>query len=838
MGRNSIGAYLENFLALENQLAYVQKRGYRTVRWRYREVANTAFQFARELDARGISKGDSILIWGPNSAEWVAAFYGCALTGVVAVPIDDISTPDFAATVFRSVSAKLLMCSREHCELNSGTKSFPLDDLREAVQRHSAEPYAGTDVGSQDTLEIVFTSGTTSEPKGVVITHGNVLSNIAPLETEIRKYLKYERIVHPIRFLNLLPLSHVFGQFLGVFLPQLLGGTVVFQTELNPSEVIGTIRRERVSVLVAVPRMLESLKEKIERDARDDAGRFQQEFRNAKGKHFLHRWWIFRDVRRKFGWKFWAFICGGAALDSETEEFWDRLGYAVIQGYGLTETTSLISVKHPFRPGKGSIGQVLPGREVKLAPNGEILVRGGGVASTYWSDQKAQPVTGDEGWYATGDLGEFDAKGNLHFKGRSKDVIVTPSGMKVYPDDLEAAIRRQPEIKDCVVIALPVAGNAEPCAVLILRQPDNDPTLIMKRVNESLAEYQRIPSWHVWPDKDFPRTSTQKPRKNIIRDAVLASKSSGVIEPHSTPLSQLIARVTGRVPSKVSTHDNLQRDLNLSSLDRVSLQGAIEDRYQVDLGDAGIASANTIADIERLLAGKPAARVYYHFPGWVQRWPITWIRNLVQIVLIHPAVLLLARPEIAGEKNLVDFHGPALFICNHISDVDFALVLSSIPLRLASKLAIATAGEALESLHSPSPEANLWRRVYDRIRWALGVSLLNLFPLPRQAGFKESFVYAGESVDRDFSLLVFPEGAHTPDGNLRPFRAGIGLLANNLKIPVVPIRIHGLFEVKQAGRRFARTGEIRINIGAPVKFESEEDAQAIAEQLERIVDQL
>ncbi len=229
-----------------------------------------------------------------------------------------------------------------------------------------------------------------------MITHGNVLGNIAPLENEIQKYLKYERFVHPVRFLNLLPLSHVFGQFLGIFLPQLLGGTVIFQDALKPGEVIRTIHRERVSVLVAVPRLLQSLKEKIERDLQEEGELedFHRRLQKAEGRHFLHRWWIFRRVHRQFGWKFWAFISGGAALDRVTEEFWGRLGYAAIQGYGLTETTSIVSVNHPFRLGKGSIGKVLAGREVKLAPDGEILVRGGGVAAGYWSKHESAAPDG------------------------------------------------------------------------------------------------------------------------------------------------------------------------------------------------------------------------------------------------------------------------------------------------------------------------------------------------------------------------------------------------------------------------------------------------------------
>src|SRR3979490_1435131 len=199
-------------------------------------------------------------------------------------------------------------------------------------------------------------------------------------------------------------------------------------------------------------------------------------------------------------------ISGGAPLDRETEEFWHRLGYAVVQGYGLTETTSLISLNHPFHTSRGSIGKVLPGREIKLANDGEILVRGSGVASGYWNGRELEPVTRleDEGWYRTGDLGALDEQGNLFFKGRKKEVIVTPAGMNIYPEDLEAALRGQKEVRDCVVVGLERGGNAEPCAVLILRDREAHAKTIVARANESLAEYQRMRTWFVWAGEEFP----------------------------------------------------------------------------------------------------------------------------------------------------------------------------------------------------------------------------------------------------------------------------------------------------------------------------------------------
>jgi len=836
----SLAAYLEGFLQKRDEYAYVQHHGYRTVRWTYRQVAQTAYRFTHELVARGIGKGDRVLLWAPNSAEWVAVFFGCALQGVIVVPMDDAAAPDFALRVTDQVGAKLAVCSREHVTRFS-LPVMALEDMPELVERHSPAAFPPAAIAPQDTLEIIFTSGTTAEPKGVVITHGNVLTNVAPLETEIRKYLKYERPFHPVRFLNLLPLSHVFGQFLGIFLPQILGGTVVFQDSFKPADVMATIRRERVSVLVAVPRLLQSLKEKIKRDLEDvnKLEKFEQKFGGAEGRHILHRAWIFRRIHGQFGWKFWAFISGGAALDRDTEEFWVRLGYAVIQGYGLTETTSIISLNHPFHPGQGSIGKVLAGREIKLAADGEIMVRGGGVAAGYWSGHGIEPVAGDEGWYRTGDIGELDAQGNLYFKGRKKDVIVTPAGMNVYPEDLEAALRRQPEVKDCVVIALPREGNAEACAVLILRDGVTDPAPTVRRANELLAEHQRMREWLVWPEQDFPRTSTQKPRTSQIQQVVQSRLGQGI--PPGAPsssLAEMIRNISGRAPSHLSADAKLEEDLNLSSLDRVELLSALEDRYQLDLSETRFASANTVGDVEKMLHGRTPSRAKFHYPRWAQRWPVTWIRLAAHYLLLRPAVFLLGWPRVKGRENLRGVCGPVLVICNHISDVDVGFVKTVLPVSLRHWLAVATGGEALEILRTPPATRSFFGRIYDRVKWTLAVSLLNLFPLPREAGFRESFAFAGETVDRGYSILVFPEGRHTPDGKMLPFRAGIGLLANNLGLPVVPIRIDGLFELKQAGKKYAAPGKIRVTIGSPIRFESSQDPQQSARELQRIVAEL
>ncbi len=407
MARKSLAEFVAEFGSLGRQLAYSEPLGYRRSLWTYTQLAETANQFARELEASGVGPGDRVLIWGPNSAEWVAAFCGCLLQGAVAVPIDYGASPEFAAKVITQVQAKFAAIARDRSMPAGPLSTLVLENLRVGVSRHAAGPYSSPPLSRESIAEILFTSGTTSDPKGVVISHGNILANLEPLEAQIRPYLKYERPFHPIRFLNAVPLSHVFGQFMGLFLPPLLAGVVVFGESLNPSEILRLIRAERISVLVAVPRVLEALQSKLERDieAAGQTEKFRRRYAAAEGVPFMRRMWRFRKIHRRFGWKFWAVISGGAALRLETEEFWMRLGFAVVQGYGLTETTSLVSVNHPFHIGRGSIGKVLNGREVRLSEDGEILVRGANVAVAYW-DSRGQRSLVDEnqGWYRTGDV--------------------------------------------------------------------------------------------------------------------------------------------------------------------------------------------------------------------------------------------------------------------------------------------------------------------------------------------------------------------------------------------------------------------------------------------------
>ena len=843
MLRESLFDYFRQDSRPANETAVVWRRRYRRERWSYSTLLSHATKFSAELEARGIAKGDRVVLWGENSGEWIAAFLACVFRGAIAVPLDAIGDKAFAERVARQAEVRLAIVSRDLPAENLAPQTIALEDVAQIASPHSPVHFSPAPVNRDDPVEIVFTSGTTAEPRGVVLTHANILANIAPIEAEFARYCRYERFFHPIRILQLLPLSHVFGQFLGIFLPQVFGATINFVDTLNPAEVIREIHDQRISVLVAVPRLIGSLHGQIERDL-ESRGRleaFRQTFDRASHIRFLSRWWRFRAIRRRFGWKFWAMVSGGAALPAETEKFWTRLGYAVIQGYGLTETTSLISLNHPFRIGQGSIGKPVAGNEIKLSDEGEILVRGQNVASGYWQKDGIAPAVDGEGWFHTGDLGERDAAGNLYFKGRSKNVIVTPEGLKVYPADLEAELRKEPEVRDVVVVGLERDGNAEACAVLLLRDgassADNEAARVVQRANQRLAPFQQIRRWIVWHAQDFPRTLTQKPMLVKIRQAAEA-ELLGRTPSSTNTTNDLLSRLTRSGANNGESAETLQ----LSSIERVELMGELEDRYQVNLSEADFSKAETVGQIERLIQSPAPRAPAFQYPTWPQSWPARIFRAAIYNCLAVPAMLILGWPRITGREKLSSLpggkHRANLVIANHVTYFDPAYIMLGLPERLRSRLAVAMDGELLESMRTPPSTRNWLLGLVDRVTYFLLVAAFDVFPLPRHAGFQRSFAFIGNLIDRGWNVLIFPEGERTKNGRLSPFRAGIGLLATRLRVPVIPMYLGNFWELKQQGKHRTRRGNVWVAIGEPATFTESNAPERVAQELQNRVEML
>jgi long-chain acyl-CoA synthetase len=265
---------------------------------------------------------------------------------------------------------------------------------------------------------------------------------------------------------------------------------------------------------------------------------------------------------------------------------------------------------------------------------------------------------------------------------------------------------------------------------------------------------------------------------------------------------------------------------------------ALEKQYQVDLNEVQFAEAATIGQLERLLKDGPSSPVEHVYPTWPQHWLITALRLAVYYLLAWPATYLLAAPRIRGRENLRGLRGPVLVISNHVTYLDIAWILPALPVRLRNRLATAMGGERLARMRRPSSDLSGLERFMERLRYFLALSLFNVFPLPQQSGFLQSFAFAGNLADRGWNTLVFPEGKTTENGEMAPFRSGIGLLAKQLNIPVVPIYLHGLFDLKQTERIFAQPGHVQVTIGAPVRFASNQDAKEITPELERRVREL
>jgi long-chain acyl-CoA synthetase len=832
--RPHLASLLDDFRRHGNGIAFVTREGLRTRSSSYAEVAELATRFAAELATRGIVKGDRVLIWGENSAEWVAALFGCVLRGVIAVPIDFHGSAQFANRVACDVSPSLAVGARERLRLLE-TANFPQIAFQEFTSHLSRSPASAPIEGltEDDPLQIIFTSGTTGEPKGVVHSHRNILASLRPMEREIRKYLKYERPFHPLRFLHTLPLSHVFGEFMGIWIPVLLAAEVHFAQELLPADMVGAIRRERVSVLVTVPRVLEILRTHLLASAPDLSDRLQRE----KSASAWRRWWVFRDIHRAFGFKFWALICGGATLPAELEGFWRSLGFVLVQGYGMTETGALVSVNHPFRVAGGTLGKVLPGREIRLTPEGEIQVRGETVSGATWEQGRLRPRSSE--WLETGDLAMLDPEGNLKFRGRKKEVIVTASGLNIYPEDLEAALLKQPEVRGAAVVEFAAPSGPEPAAALLLRGA-SDPARAVEAANRELAEFQQIRRWIVWPDHDFPRTSTGKTMHPSVAATVHQVLSSSGSAP--TALRTLISRLTGEDASKVSDTALLSEDLHLDSLGRVELQGALESELGVPMEEAAFQQVRSVRDLQQLVADAAvgAERVTPQAQHFYPEWPWTWLANAVRIVFIEgvvcPLVALLADPKVAGRRG-ADVDEPLLIVSNHVTIYDVPLILFALG-RARRKVAVAMSAELLQDLRRGHGHTHFLPNIAGPLEYWIATGLFNVFPLPQTGNFRRSFQHAGHAMDRGFHVLVFPEGRRTPDGQMHAFQAGSGILWQDLRSKALPVHLGGLEALAKGKRGWFRSGRMKITVGAPLPLDDSATAAEAAGQLEQAVGSL
>jgi long-chain acyl-CoA synthetase len=814
--------------------ALLIRPGFRTRTWRYRDLGTTVPRIGAALRAAGLKPGDRALIWAVNRPEWGLAFLGAIHAGIVLVPLDVRSSGEFAVRVADRTRASAVIASNQTRDLarQLGLPVILIETLPDRARR--SKPIGPHPAGPDDLVEIVFTSGTTGEPKGAMLTHRNLASNAQSLAT-VFPFGRNERL------LSILPLSHMFEQTCGFLTPLLAGASVVYPVSRQPSVLIRTFKDFKVTMLLIVPQGLKLLDNAIERKV-DQGGR-RATFER------LHHWAarvprrvkriLFRPVLSTFGGRFRTVAVGGAAMDPDLAHRWTDMGLDVLQGYGATEMAPCVCFTHPERNRIGTVGEALPGVEMRVAPDGEVIVRGPNRFAGYWEDpERTAEVIDADGWYHTGDLGEISADGFLTLRGRKKDMLAMPDGSKVYPEDIENVLSHDDRLTDAAVVGFPPTGEVKIHAVLLLAEGTDTSAIeaVIRDANAKLGAHQQIRSWSVWPEDDFPRTHTLKVKKLQVLERLETDGSGGsapakvepgraaavVAVPAGTlgQLIPLVASISGLDLAVVTADARLSSDLNMDSLQRVELLGVIEEELGTYVDDAALDPEATVAALAGIVDASRDAKRETGIYGWPLSPAVRAFGLAFQELLTVPFLALFYRIRIRGERHLRGLEGPVIFTPNHCLHFDNAIILSSLPFVWRWRLSVAAAADD----------------VFGNPFRALAVSVLgNAFPIAREGAIRRSLELMGARMDRNFNVLIYPEGKLTVGGPTQPFLAGAGLIAVEGGTPVVPMKlnIHQMSRIDAPGNPWR--GDVEVVFGEPMWFDSDTSPTDATARLEAAV---
>lgn len=861
MALESLSTYVAGLESRGHRALLIEHELYRVRRHSYQSLLGRAFAVMDELRRRGLGAGDCVLIWGPAGAAWAAAFYACLMSGVVLVPVDAAFSVEYVLRAQNHTGARLVLAPAARCA--EVTRAAPalaalsFEAISILVPRARAAGPPVQPLPPETLLEIVYTSGTTAEPKGVMITHGNVLANLRSVESEVRKIRRWAKPLLRVGFVHIIPLSHLFGQVAGLLMPTLCEARVILVDSQTPQALTSALRQHGASLLICVPQQLQLLADwaLTQTGASAAAVPTAAEIVAATRRHwFGWRFWRWRRLRGHFGPRMWAFVVGGASLPAELEDLWAAFGYSTIQGYGLTETAPAITITHPFKVRRGAVGRRLAEAEIQIASDGEILVRGPMVTPGYFRNPEATAAMFSDGWLRTGDLGRLDAEGNLTFLGRKKEVIVTAEGLNVFPQDVEAALNQQPAIRDSAVVAEEVDHHPRVHAVLVpaaaaeaLDGPGARPALeaAVRAANHQLEPHQRVRGFSIWPERELPRTaSTHKLQRVAIREWVNRRPlTAGALAERRDWREFLAAKL--RVPESALTPERGLDELGMGSLDRVELLTWLETRAGIPVDEAALNEARTIADLAALVAAAspggdlalpatrldlppaaaaPAAAGPFRYPRWPIAAPTRGLRGLGYRAIVFPVLRSHVRLEIHGRENLRGLRRPVLFIANHQSRFDVPAILRALPPNWRPWLAPAMGARDFREFLRPAGYSEDRRRAA-YWKYVLTQAFFNGYLLATEGGIRNALRYTGLLADKGFCPLIFPEGQETPDGRLHPFRPGVGLFVHELRLPVLPVAIEGLFEILPIGAKWPRRGVARVSIGPLQVFRGQQPAE-------------
>ncbi len=740
----------------------------------------------------------NIVIFSENRAEWIFALYACWKKNASVIPIDILSTQEEVDYIFSDCMPGVVFCSRDkagvvyHAVENTGQnpKILIFEDLV-----INAEPIVPEDfiiTNKEKTVLILYTSGTTGKPKGVMLTYQNLLTNLTAVCDDVPIYTADDRVM------LLLPVHHILPLVGTIVAPLYAKGTIVMNTSLAAENLISTLQQFQVTIMIGVPRLYnliyKGLREKIRKNL---IARLLLWI--SQGIHsisFSRK--LFNTVHKKFGGNIKYLVSGGAPIDPVIVQFFIDLGFEVLEGYGMTETAPMITFTRPGSIKPGVPGQLLPGIRIKFVDN-EIVVSGANVMKGYYHKPEETAKVLNNGWLHTGDLGYMDNEGYIHITGRRKEIIVLPNGKNINPEEVERAIIMQsPVIKETGVF---LKDDVLQCIIVPDFKKLNENGItnadeyirrnVIEKANRSLSSYKKILNFHIVPD-ELPKTRLGKIKRFQLPNMVTEKKKVAISEPKIREYKVLKKFLEDETQKTVYPGDHLELDLSIDSLGRVSLSAFIETAFGVEIPENNFSDFQSVSKLAEYLHTKKT-RLSFEGISWSQILKEKVHVNLSKPVFPHTLVkpfmkLILKtfmRIKAQGMENLPDH--PCIIAPNHQSILDGFLIVSLFRRKFMNKTYVYA-----KEKHFRNP-------ILKYLANKNNVILVDV-----NKDLKRSIQKLAAVLKKGRNLLIFPEGTRTLTGRLGDFKQTFAILSQELNIPVVPVAIKGSYNILPAGSRFPR----------------------------------
>jgi len=808
-----------------NSPAFTMQYGYRKITYSFDEIYKLSCRVALFLESNGIQKGDCVVVCAPNSPYWISLFWGCMLKGAVIVPMMIQNSSQMVDKVIAQTDAKMFFTFRfSSIKLQAKINTFFLEYIEDLVEDFKPENFVETEVFLSDLAEILYTSGTTGEPKGVMLTHENLLENVEAV-SQVFNFKNKKEVA-----LSILPLSHIFEQTIGFLVPFSCGIHVVFSH--SHSAISKLLKKYKITKMLVVPEFLKIIMLRLleSRLSFNLFKIFEKLSRKIKSKKITRI--IFWPWRNSLGPKLDTLACGGSALDVDLEKKWNAMGIYLLQGYGLTETSPVVTCNSYQDHKNGSVGKPVGRVEIRLAEDGEVLVKGLSVFAGYYKDEvRTKEAFTADGWFKTGDIGFIDLDGFLFIKGRKKYLIKGAGAQNVYPEDIETELNKMDEVQDSCVLGMDLSGGGvQIYAVLLGKNLDLiKAEKIIQRTNALLESYQQIVDWCIWPQEDFPRTATKKVKKEEVRKFLVLQNEHNVGQNTNlnvTKLQQLLSQLSGMDISKITASKKIS-DLNLDSLLRVELTLYLSQIFNMEIDESVLTPSLTVGELDEMLKKKNIPvkktiklkswprKIFFRFIGYYLQCLLNWFYSLFIGV------------KIVGLENLKGLKRPVIFMPNHNSFVDPIVLNMALPTMLRKKISYAAAQDFL----------------YDEywfVSW-LAELTFNSFSFPRHEGknINDGLLKIGQMLDLGFSVAIFPEGLVSCDGSLLPLKQGAGLIATEMRTEIIPVKIEGMQKIVPYDKFLPRRrGSVVIKFGKPIKFNSSESYANATERIEHAIKNL